>query len=376
MLRKALAVTLLAVSFLQCKPKLQKPIFPTEADIRLPSYSKLFALAYTPSDSFLILKNPSDSNGLLGAYTWGKGKIHAAGFTTIGKRRRIAAMSSVFTGMLEQLRCEEAIMAVDNGAYIWSPRLSKRIQQGKVISVAASGQLEKEKLSHLKPDLVISYFIDAAAQADYQLLEKQGIPVMMFQNFLEQHPLGRAEWILVFGALMGKDQEARAFFAEISEHYESTRLRLEETTIKPDVLVNAPYTGTWDVPSGDSYMATLISDAGGNYIFKNHKGAGRVPLSTEQVFQSAANADVWINPGSCRNKTCLRTMDPRVAQFAAFQSTRIFNCTKLLKASGANGWWEYGVIRPDMVLMDLGSIFHPELPWEQSTVFFEEIGHE
>lgn len=376
MLRQALVGFIIAVTFLQCKPKAQKPIFPAEADVRLPSFSRLFELAYTPSDTFLILKNPSDSQGILGAYSWGKGKVHAAGFTRLGHRRRIAAMSSVFTGMLEQLRCENTIVAVDNGAYIWSPRLSKRIAAGKVQSLAATGQLEKEKLSQLKPDLVISYFIDAASRADYDMLQEQGIPVLMFQNFLENHPLGRAEWILVFGALMGKDQEARAFFAEITEHYESTRLRLEAAEKRPDVLVNAPYSGTWDVPSGNSYMATLIADAGGNYIFNQHKGAGRVPLSTEQVFESAVHADVWINPGNCRNRECLRAMDPRVQQFSAYQTPRIYNCTKLLKPSGANGWWEYGVIRPDMVLMDLGSIFHPELPWEQATVFFEEIGHE
>lgn len=282
-------------------------------------------------------------------------------------------MSAVFIGMIEALHGENAIVGVDNIAYISSPKTFNRAQKGQISSVSPNGNLQKETLVSTKPDLILGYYTDAKGQREMNQLQENHIPVIFLQNYLEKHPLGRAEWILVFGALMGKLEQAEGMFASIEEHYLLTKERAESAKTKPTVLINAPFSGTWDVPAGDSYMATLFNDAGGNYIFSNHKGAGRIPMGIEQVFAQASKADVWFNPGACRERACMLQLDQRIAQFSAFKNQNIFNCTKQLKANGANAWWDYGVLRPDMVLLDLLAILHPEIEFEHAPVFFEKV---
>lgn len=345
---------------------------PEQAKILNPAYSKLFQLGFTVSDTFLLLRDPADSLGILGAYCWGKGSDNY-GFTRIKSRNKLAALSAVFTGMIEALHEQNRIIAVDEGNYITSPKTKKRIEKSNIVSVASKGHLQNEKLARLKPDLILAYFIDASGKSELEQLRKQGIPVIYIQNFLENHALGRAEWLLVTGALCGKLQEAEAMFAEITEHYESVVLQAAALKNKPGVICNAPFSGIWDVPSGESYMAKMIEDAGGKYVFSDTKGSGRIPLDIETVFQKSSSATFWLNPGPCRNKKCLVEIDKRLENFNAFQKDLIYNCTARQQENGANPWWEYGVIRPDIVLLDIFTILHPEVYSEHSLVFFEKI---
>ena len=64
---------------------------------------------------------------------------------------------------------------------------------------------------------------------------------------------------------------------------------------KPTVLVNIPYGSTWFVPAGNNFMAHLIRDAGGYYVFADTKGNFNLKLSLEAVIESGLEADFWIN---------------------------------------------------------------------------------
>jgi iron complex transport system substrate-binding protein len=349
------------------------PEFPEGAEVYKPRYSTLFKIAYTESDTFLRLMDPADSTKTLGNFCWGKSDKKQHGFTRLGSRKQLVALSAVFVGMAEALHRENLLVAVDNTAYITSPRTVKRISQNQVRSVAPTGDLNKEEVAKMHPDAVIGYFIDQKGKEELQQLEREGIPVLFFQNFLEKHPLGRAEWLLVFGALTGNWNQATAQFNEIEEHYLATEIRAKQPKIKPTVMCNAPFTGIWDVPSGDSYMAKLIEDAGGRYVYSDHRGAGRIPLGIEKVFTRAGKADYWLNPGPCRDSACLLLMDKRLAGFDAYKNKNVYNSTKMQNSQGANAWWEYGVLRPDLALLDVFTILHPEIANEHELVFFEKI---
>lgn len=349
-----------------------KAEFPGGTAIIQPKYTRLFTIAYNETDTFLKLTDPADSSKELGNFCWGQGNRLYPEFTRIKDRSRMVVLSAVFVGMLEALHAEKNIVAVDNGNYISSPRTQIRIRAGEIRSVSGNGQADREMIARQKPGLVIGYYIDIKGRESLKPLADKGIPVLFLQNFLESHPLGRAEWLLVMGALSGQLSKAQSMFAEIEEHYESTMARVPEGK-GPSVLVNAPFSGVWDVPAGDSYMARLIRDAGGDYVFADSKGTGRIPLDIEKVHTRGAGALVWINPGACRDSSCLLMMDVRIRLFTAFRNGNIFNCTKLLKENGANAWWDYGVMRPDLVLLDLFSILHPEIEMTHEPVFFEKI---
>jgi iron complex transport system substrate-binding protein len=64
-------------------------------------------------------------------------------------------------------------------------------------------------------------------------------------------------------------------------------------------------------------------------------------------------------------------MDKRIAGFEAFKNKTIYNCTKTQNSEGGNAYWEYGVLRPDLVLADLSKILHSQS--EHTFVFFEPL---
>lgn len=365
-------IVVAGLHFGACNNENKNPHFPKDAAVIQPKYTNLFSIAFSSTDTFLLLRNPEDTALNMGAFCWGNGS-QDYGFLRLKAKNRVIALSSVFTGMLEALHSENKVIAVDNTQYISSPRTLAMARKNQIQSVNPNGNLLVEKLFGLKPDLIIGYYIDQKGRDELNKIAARGIPVLVFQNYLEKHPLGRAEWIKVFGALCHKYSEADAQFNEIEEHYLSTLERTKNLKYRPTAFVNAPFSGTWDVPAGNSYMARLLADAGAEYVFKRFEGTGRIPLGIEQVSKEAEQADFWINPGACRNRDCLFAMDSRLKMFAAVKNHQVYNCTKLKQESGANAWWDYGTLRPDLVLLDLFTIFHPEAEWEHTPVFFENI---
>jgi iron complex transport system substrate-binding protein len=362
----------ITLGIFSCSKSQSKPEFPKGSDLILPKYTHLFKIAICKGCTYIKLINPADTFNEIGNFCLGDKNPNTEGFTYISHPKRIVALSAVFVGMIEALRSQNNIVAVDNLEFISSPKTANRIKAGFITAVATNS-LDPEKLVATKPGVVLGYFIDQKGKESFNQVIKKGIPVLFLQNFLESHPLGRAEWLLVIGALTGNLRTAQDLFAEIEEHYLSTQARVEAIKEQPTVLINAPFSGTWDIPAGNSYMAHLVNDAGGVYAFSQTKGTGRIPMGIEQVYNKAGNADYWINPGVCREEACLLMMDQRINKFKAINQKQVYNCTKLLTENGANPWWDYGVMRPDLVLLDLFTLLHPEIYTEHELVFFEKV---
>ncbi len=339
------------------------------------SYSHLFKLGTKGKDSFLLIKNPEDTSRYLQVFHWGS-TLEFPGVFHLQKNARTGSMSAVFSGMFELLNCANRIVCVDDVRYMSTPQCRRRIKKGEIQSVAQAGNLNKEKLLSIKPDWVVAYYIDKREQENWLQVNKAGIPVIFCQNYLENHPLGRAEWLRVFGWLLGKAEQAEMEFRMIEEHYRQTAEAVKSLDdANPTVFCNAPYSGIWDVPAGKSYMAQLLDDAGANYLWKNESGTGKITLDIEKVFQKAAGADFWINPGACTNLQCITSSDRRLGMFEAVKNRMVYNATELSYPEGANAWWDYAVVRPDLALNDLAHIFHPSFSGETDYkfVFFERL---
>ena len=113
----------------------------------------------------------------------------------------------------------------------------------------------------------------------------------------------------MFGILFDKTEQAIAQFNKIKNQYVELSAKAIKQVNKPTVLVNIPYGSTWFVPAGDNFMAHLIRDAGGDYVFANTKGSFNLKLSLEAVIESGLEADFWINPGRHTHKTSLLKED-------------------------------------------------------------------
>ena len=128
-------------------------------------------------------------------------------------------------------------------------------------------------------------------------LESLGIPVLVDYSSYESDPLGRMEWIKLYGALLGKEEEAARIF---DEEVAAVQPVLNQTnTGKTVAFFYITNTGTVNVRKSGDYIAQLIRMAGGVYVPDNQNGDEENALSTmnidmESFYAAVHDADVLI----------------------------------------------------------------------------------
>lgn len=204
-------------------------------------------------------------------------------------------------------------------------------------------------------------------------LKTAGITVLYCDNFLEQHPLARAEWIRYFGVLAGKQQKADSLFESVKNNYLSIASQNDSTPYKPLVMTDALFGDSWFVPGGETYTSQLIADAGGRYVFSDKKTLHTYPLSLEEVLTRAGKADVWIHTNQYVSLKNMETADRRYKLFKPFTTGNVFNYNKRENPEGGNDFWETGVGRPDMILSDLHIIFSADTSRYRSMHYYRQL---
>jgi len=204
-------------------------------------------------------------------------------------------------------------------------------------------------------------------------LQKSGLKVLLNGDWNEPTPLGKAEWIKLFGALYNKQQEADAFFSKIVKEYLKTAEIAKMAKIKPTILAGDIFEGKWYLPSGTSWGSLLLNEAHSNYLWQETTGTGSLSLSFETVFEKAKDADFWITSGQFSSLQLMTDANPHYNQFKAFQNKKVYSfCGKKGKTGGIL-YYELGPNRPDIVLKDLVKILHPELLVGYKPFFFEKL---
>lgn len=315
------------------------------ADFESIRYAKSFGIAKTKDGQQLFYCNGTDT-------TW---SFHAADFRK--PNLRIVVLSSVFAGFMEALDRRELIVGVDKIKYFNDSMLISRFNSGLIVELGEEGQLNLESLIALKPDVLIGSSYIYNDKALLKRVEAAGTKVLYCDNFKEQDPLARAEWIKFFGLICNDYQKADSVFKSVETQYLQLREKYMNGDHKPLVMTDALYQDAWNVPGGNSYTAKIIEDAGGRYVFRDKTDFYTFPLNLESVLKAAAQADVWIHVNTFHSRDEMLDAEPRYKLFYPFASQRVFNYNKRENASGGNDFWETGVVRPDLVLKDLSIIF-------------------
>ncbi len=276
--------------------------------------------------------------------------------------RKMICMSTTHTAMMCALGADSIIAGISGSSLIYDSIILKGIISGRIRDVGYEGNLNRELIISIAPDLLMAYGVADPSSGSTARLSDLGVKVFYNADYLEEHPLARAEWIRLFGLLTGRERIADSIVVAVSASYVNLADKVRETVVKrPEVLLGAPWEDVWYVSPANSYMGKLIEDAGGHYIYSDMAGANSVPLSVESVFRRAADAEVWINPGSAGSLAQITAADYRMASLPLFRDGRVWNNRKRITEAGGNDYWESAVIRPDLLLKDLVSIMHPEL---------------
>ena len=287
---------------------------------------------------------------------------------------RIICMSTTHLAMIKALGQESAIVGVSGSDYVYDYDISKRIRAGLINDIGYDSGINSELIIKSSPDLVMIYGIGSESAAYTAKINELGTKVMYNADYLETDPLGKAEWIKVFGALFCKEKMADSLFLAIEANYNRIKDYINANTrYKPAVMLGLPFRDTWYISPGNSYISRLIRDAGGSYLWEKTESSVSMPYGLENVYIQSLNADFWLNPGSVLLKDEIVSLEPRLGSVPPFINGMIFNNNKRINKSGGNDYWESGTLNPHLILKDIASILHPGLFPDHELVYYRKI---
>jgi iron complex transport system substrate-binding protein len=241
-----------------------------------------------------------------------------------------------------------------------------------VENVGQNESLNVEKLIDLQPDVLIAFGI-TPQNPSIDLLQNNGQKVIYNGDWAEQSPLGKAEWIKLFGALYDKNQESEKIFQNIeTEYYKAVEL-IKNTKNKPTILCGAIFQNIWYMPQGDSWAGNLMNEAKGNYLWKNTQGTGSLSLGFEEVFSKAQHADYWIDAAQFCSLDEMKESNIHYTEFKAFKNKKIYSSSLKKGAKGGIIFYEIAPTRPDLVLKDIIKIIHPECLPDYKLYFYQQL---
>ncbi|WP_430927643.1 ABC transporter substrate-binding protein [Polaribacter marinivivus] len=287
--------------------------------------------------------------------------------------KEIIVTSTTHIPMVELLKEEKSIIGFPFSRYVSSEKTRQLIDLGKIKEIGKENALNTEILLDLQPELIVGYSVSSADKS-LSTIQKSGINVIYNGDWLEETPLGRAEWIKFFGVLFDKEQLADSIFNVIENNYLEAKKIALKSTKQQTVLSGAIMSkDIWNLPAGDSFVAQFLEDANVNYLWKNTKGKGSLSLSFESVFEKGINADYWIAPGYFSSKKQMLSSNKLYEKFTTFKEDKIYSPSIKKGKTGGIIYYELAPTRPDLVLKDIIKITNPELLPNYKFTFFEKM---
>lgn len=191
-----------------------------------------------------------------------------------------------------------------------------------IVSEDCSLAIENNMISH-SPEVI-------------EKMESFGIPVFMDLSSYENHPLGRVEWVKVYGLLLGKEEEAQAAFDGQCEIM--NRVEADEASGKTVAFFYITSNRMVSVRTSSDYVPKMIEIAGGEYIFENlgdeESKRSSLTMQMEEFYGKAKEADYIVYNSTIDGE--LETIDELLAKeemlkdFKAVQNGNVWCTTKNL----------------------------------------------
>ncbi len=269
--------------------------------------------------------------------------------------KRVVVMTNSLAHLMVELGVEDCIAGVCEPEYISDTLIRARLASGEIADCGNSMYPTVEKIMELHPDAIM---VSPFEQTGYGQLEKLGIPLLECADYMETSPLSRAEWIRFYGRLFGASRKADSLYYKVRQDYNSLRELASRTVSRPKVMLDTRSGSAWYVAGGASTIGRMITDAGGEYVFKDNNSSGSVPLSFETVFEKAQDADVWLLKNSSSVPLTYSLLESDFKSYSSFKPFKEHN----IWVCNVNEvpYFELSSFHPEMLLGEFISIFHPE----------------
>ncbi len=321
-------------------------------------YAKLIRVWECDGFKKMEIRNPWDTTCLLQTYLLvDKTKEIPAncpdGVVVRVPLEKSAVFTTVHCSLIEELGAVNSISGICELEYITNPNIISLTQSGKIVDFGSSMSPDIEKIITVSPDaILLSPFNNSGGHGG---LDKLGIPIVECADYMESDPLGRAEWIKLYGMLFGKESEADSIFSKVTETYTQIEKEAQqETGTHPSLLYGLDNGGSWFIPGGKSYMAKMFASAGANYIFGETTHSGAEPFAFETVYDKGCNADIWLILGTEVADKTYKDLQ-RFSNFKSYKEKRVYACN-----TTKTSFFDEIPFHPERLLKDLYVIFHSE----------------
>lgn len=232
----------------------------------------------------------------------------------------IGAMDNLrFSGAKEKdWYIEEAVSAMKSGNLLYAGKYSAPDFE-LLVSENCNFAVENTMIYH-KPEVK-------------EKLEDLAIPVLVDYSSMEKHPLGRLEWIKLYGLLFNREKEAAAFYEKKLKSIKKV-LKDKERNVKI-AFFHVTSSGAVNVRTPEDYITKMIKLSGGQYalddLLKNEKKSSAMNIQMEDFYMAAVDADIIIYNSTIDGKLpdieALISKNAMFADFKAVKNGRVY-CTE------------------------------------------------
>lgn len=262
--------------------------------------------------------------------------------------------------LLTELGCQNAITGVCDKDYINIPNIKSRAQADAkvahpIMDCGSSMQPDIERIIALHPEaLLISPFEN---NGGYGKLDKLRIPIIETADYMETSPLGRAEWIKLYGLLLGSSK-ADSLFSAIEKEYLQLKAEAAKLPLGLSILTERKTGNVWYVPGGKSTMGILLRDAHAKYIFADDQHSGSLSMSPEQIIAKGNQVDVWAFKYFGGNAL---TKNDLLAEYQGYQALKAFQTGTVYETdTSCEPYFELTSFHPEILLREFIILSHPE----------------
>ncbi len=373
---KKLFYFIIVFTFFSCNPVIKQENTSTSSatDTFLLDYAEGFEIIKHTAYNELLVYNPWMENQILARYYLIKNEdveTPSNGERVLVPLNSVAVTSSTHFEFLSLLGELEKVTGVCSPELIYNEALREKYKLGLLENLGDAFNINLEKTLELNPDVVtMSGFKQDDPYAERVM--QAGLPVIYNNEWMESSLLARAEWIKFLASFFDKLDQADSIFTVIKNQYNEAKVEVQKIENQPKILTGSNFRGTWYMPGGQSFMAQLYKDSGGNYFYKNDNTKGSLPLNLETVLVNFSDSDIWLN---CDFESIqdLVNADDKHKLFNPLVEGKIYNFNKRKLTSGANDFWESAVARPDLLLLDVIAILHPDLLPDYELVYAKAL---
>ena len=276
-------------------------------------YAQQFAVDYYGDDSALITIGGTDRFLLLPAGAEPPAGLDEDIAVLQMPLNNIYLAASSAMDHFRALEVLDRVRLTSTTAANWSlPEVVDALDNGSILYAGRYAAPDYELVLSEQIDLAIeSTMIYHSPEAGEQL-QSLGIPVMVERSSYESHPLGRMEWIKLYGLLTGKEAEATAFFDEQMAQLEPVMEAADSSDDRPTVaFFYISSNGYANVRKPGDYISKMIEMAGGAYILADldadDNDLSTMNMQMEAFYAAARDADIIIYNSTIDAE--LQTMD-------------------------------------------------------------------